>query len=272
MTNNWFIDIDEKDYHAGAICSGGTFMSSHNLATFRDNPRTFSLLALGRIPRAESPALAFGRAVHCHALEPSEEWTRRFLVSDGPVNEKTGAPYGRSTQKYAQFLASTSKEVVSTKDYETILGISESVWSHKEAHELLAKGSAERTIRVDDMDYGVPAQARIDWFSPDYGIVDLKTTGDDLKWFDRAAHDFGYAYQMAFYRRLLELKSGTKFPVYIIAVEKKAPYTVGVFKYAEDVLAQAEAANDAALREYAECDASGVFPTRFEETRLLSRI
>lgn len=77
---------------------------------------------------------------------------------------------------------------------------------------------------------------------------------------------------MAFYRKLLEIKSGKRFPVYLIAVEKKAPFTVGVFKYADDVLDQAEAINRETLREFAECRDSGVFPTRFEETQLIDRL
>ena len=140
------------------------------------------------------------------------------------------------------------------------------------AHELLASGEPERTIRLEEGEVDVPAQARIDWFNPDYGIVDLKSTGDDIRWFSKAAHDYGYAFQAAFYRKLLELKSGKKYPAFLIAVEKKAPFTVGVFKFADDVLDQAEAINRETLREFADCRDSGVFPTRFEETQLIDRL
>ena len=251
--NNWFIDIDEKEYHAGALGNGGAYMSSHNLALMRDNPHTFELLMKGRLPRTESPALAFGRALHCFTLEPTEAWNARYLVSDGPIAEQT-------------------KEIVSTHDFGLIEGMAESVWSHKEAHELLASGEPERTIRLEEGEVDVPAQARIDWFNPDYGIVDLKSTGDDIRWFSKAAHDYGYAFQAAFYRKLLELKSGRKYPAFLIAVEKKAPFTVGVFKFADDVLDQAEAINRETLREFADCRDSGVFPTRFEETQLIDRL
>ena len=102
--------------------------------------------------------------------------------------------------------------------------------------------------------------------------MDLKSTGDDIRWFSKAAHDFGYCYQAAWYRKLLELKSGKKYPAYLIAVEKKAPFTVGVFRIADDVLDQAEAINRETLREFANCRDSGVFPTRFEETQLIDRL
>ena len=272
MKEKWFIDIDEKEYHAGALGNGGAYMSSHNLAVFRDNPRTFELMMKGKLPRTESPALAFGRAVHCFTLEPTETWQNRYLVSDGPINDKTGAPYGKTTAKYQQFLAEQTKEIVSTHDFGLIEGMAESAWSHSEAHELLANGSPENTIRLEEGEVDVPSQARIDWFNPDYGIVDLKTHGDDLKWFPKAAHDFGYAMQMAWYRKLLEIKSGKKYPVYLIAVEKKAPFTVGVFKFSDEVLDQAEAINRETLCEFANCRDSGVFPTRFEETQLIDKL
>ena len=270
--NNWFIDLDEKTYHEGAISNGGDFMSSHNLATFRENPHELHLLAQGKLVKPESPALAFGRAVHCYTLEPSSQWEHRFLVSDGPINEKTGAPYGRSTLKFAQFAASTNKEIVATKDFECICAMAENVWNHPEAKQLLKKGEAECTLRLGENEYIVPSQARIDWFNPEYGIVDLKTTSDSLKWFERVSRDFGYAYQMAWYRKLLEVRSGIRYPAYIIAVEKKAPYTVGVFKYSDDVLDEATTINEQALQEFKDCQLRSVYPTRFEETRLISKL
>ena len=272
MKQEWFVDIDEKSYHAGALGNGGAYMSSHNLAVFRECPHTFRLMMDGKLPKTESPALAFGRAVHSYTLEGPEEFYRRFTVSDGPVNAKTNAPYGRATAKYQEWLAQQTKEIVPSKDFETVEAMAESVWSHREAHELLANGTPENTIRLEEGEVDVPSQARLDWFSPDYGIVDLKTTGDALCWFEKAARDFSYAYQMAFYRKLLEIRSGVKFPVYLIAVEKKAPFNVGVFKYSDEVLDQAEAVNRETIREFAECRDSGVFPTRFEETRLISKL
>lgn len=268
MKEPQFLDIDEATYHAD---SPSRYMSSHQMAQFRASPFTWHQYATGKLKKPESPALAFGRAVHCHTLESREEWERRFCVSDGPINARTGLPFGRTSQKFQDFLKTQTKEVVTTVEYEQIQAMSEAVWSHKDAHELLAKGRPEGTIRIEDY-YGLAVQARYDWFSPDYGIVDLKTTGDDLSWFEKACHDFGYAFQMSWYRGLLEHVTGEKFPVYMIAVTKTAPYIVGVFKYSEDILDQAEAENLKAIKEFLACRESGIYPTRFEETKLISRL
>lgn len=261
--------IDEKTYHADS--ASGRYLSSHSLAQFRSCPYSYHLLATGKMRRPETPALAFGRAVHCYTLEGFDAWNKAFVVSDGPVNPKTGQPFGRTSQKFADFMATQTKEVVSCREFESIEKMAENVWTHSEAKKLLESGIAEGTIRNEDY-CGVAAQARIDWFSPDYGIVDLKTTSDGIEWFETAAHKYGYAYQMAFYRRLLEIASGTKYPVYVVAVEKAEPYRAAVFRYAEDVLDQAEAENESAIRELLECREKDEWLTRFQETRPLTKI
>lgn len=265
----FLLDIPAKDYHADS--ASGRYLSSHNLAQFRACPHTYHLLMTGKMRRPETPALALGRAIHCFTLEGFDAWNREFTVTDGPINKTTGQPYGRTSQKFIDFMASQSKSVVSCREFEAIEKMAENVWTHPEAKKLLESGIAEGTIRNEDY-CGIAAQARTDWFAPDYGIVDLKTTSDGLEWFETTAHKYGYAYQMAFYRRLLELASGVKYPVYIIAVEKAEPYRAAVFRYAEDVLDQAESENESAIRELLDCRERDEWPTRFQETRPLTRI
>ena len=269
MKYPFLLDVKASEYHADS--ASGRYLSSHNLALFRKCPRSYHLTMTGKMRKPETQVLAFGRAAHCFTLEDSDVWNREFVVTDGPVNPKTGQPFGRTSQKFIDFMATQTKEVVSCREFEAIEKMAENVWNHPEAKKLLENGVAEGTIRVEDF-FGTPAQARLDWFTPDYGIVDLKTTGDDLEWFESEARKFQYAYQMAFYRKALEIVSGTRYPVYIIAVEKHEPYRACVFRYAEDVLDQAEAENASAIRELLDCRERDVWETRFQETRPLTRI
>lgn len=264
-----FEKIPASEYHADA--AKGLYLSSHNLAQFRACPYTYHLLMTGKMKRLESPALALGRAVHCFTLEGDEAWKKDFLVTDGPINERTGQPFGRNTQKFQDFLAQQKKEIVSCKEFEQIERMANSVWSHPDAHELLSYGEAEGTVRLDDY-CGVPVQIRLDWFSPDYGIVDLKTTSEDLSRFESESHKYGYPYQFAFYRAVLEKATGMKYPVYAIVVEKTEPYRAAVFKYSEEVLDQAQAENEKAIKELLECREKDEWFTRFRETRLITRI
>jgi hypothetical protein len=159
---------------------------------------------------------------------------------------------------------------VSCKEFEMIEQMAQSVWNHPDAKQLLEHGEAECTIRVEDF-CGLPVQVRLDWFNGDFGIVDLKTTSD-LPGFESEARKFGYGFQLALYRAVLERVSGRKFPVYLIASEKTAPYRAATFKYADEALDLAEAENEKAIAELVQCREKNEWYTRFRETRLIDRI
>ena len=77
-------------------------MSSHLLADFRESPELYRRKTTGQIEDTESPALAIGRAAHCLILEGRMAFDGQYLVADGPVNAKTGEPFGKSTKAYAE--------------------------------------------------------------------------------------------------------------------------------------------------------------------------
>jgi hypothetical protein len=111
----------------------------------------------------------------------------------------------------------------------------------------------------------------MDFFNPDYGIIDLKTC-DDLTWFEADARRYGYTYQLAFYRSVLREASSKNCPVYIIAVEKKEPYRCGVWHVSKTALSFAESENKAAIGRLKKCRAQNIWPTGYEEIRILDSI
>ena len=86
-------------------------MSSHLLATFRESPELYRRKTHGEIAEAESPALALGRAAHCLILEGKAAFDEQYVVADGPVNPKTGEPFGKATKAYAEWLFSQTYEI-----------------------------------------------------------------------------------------------------------------------------------------------------------------
>ena len=268
MRHKCFLDIPAEQYHADA--AAGLYVSSHNLARFRACPHTYHLLMTGKMRHPESPALAFGRAVHSYTLEGHDAFHAEFAVTDGPINERTGKPYGRDTAKFAEFMAKQTKEIVTCREFEQIERMAANVWDHPDGRELLKKGFAEATVRLEDF-HGIPFQIRIDWFNPDYGIVDLKTTSE-LEDFEHQSRSFGYPVQRAVYQAVLEQATGVKYPVFMLASEKREPYRAASFKISDDVLAQAEEINEKAIAELCECRRNDEWPTRFVETRLITRL
>jgi hypothetical protein len=244
----------------------GEFLSSHMLGDFRKCPEFFRRKEAGQIKDEDKPAYAIGRAAHCLILEGTEAFDSEYVVGE-PINEKTGKAYGKNTHAYQEWMADQKKEVISPADFGFISRLQVAVELHNEASKLLGDGVAEGVVRGKYC--GVPCQIRMDFFSKERGLIDLKTC-DDLTWFEADARRFGYIYQLAFYRAVLREASKIKYPVHIIAVEKKEPFRCGVWKISNEALDLAETENAAAIERLKKCRAENVWPTGYEEIRIIN--
>ena len=265
-----FADIPAEEYHQAA--RDGKFLSSHLLGDFRRSPRLYQKKMNGEIEPSESAALAIGRAVHTLVLEGRSRFDEEFLVTDGPVNPKTGEPFGKTTKAYREWAEAQTKEVVSGPDFAFIAKLRESVWAHPVARELLDDGIAEQTVRTR---YGdEPCQIRMDWFRADFEgrpvICDLKTC-ETLDYFEGDARRFGYPQQMAFYREVLRAASGGEVVAdcYLVAVEKREPMRCGVWKLTDGILESCALENERAIAALRKCRREGNWPTGTEDLRLL---
>lgn len=238
-------------------------LSSHALTEFRRNPLLYRKKQLGLIREEERAAFVVGRAAHCRTLEGADEFRRRFAIG-GPINPKTGKPFGQDTKAYAEWAATIGKPAISQDTADLCEQLAEAVSNHAEAAALLAEGQAEGVVRAE---YGgLASQIRIDWTHPERGIVDLKTI-DDLDWFEVQARSFGYAHQLSFYRAILAAVAGRKAEVQVIAVEKKEPFRVGVWRFSDQVLDAAARENLAAIERLKICRAQDRWPTGYEAVR-----
>lgn len=270
---NYILDIPADEYHKAT--KDNKFLSSHRLAIFRRCPAEYKKVRDGEIVQGETAAFLLGRATHTLILEGRTKFDAEFTVSEGPVNEKTGKPYGTDTKAYKEWAEAQETPIIRTADFELIEKMRVAVDAHEVAHDLLRDGFAEGTVRAT---WGrVPVQARPDWFDPERGIlVDLKTC-NDLDRFRFDVRDFGYVFQLAFYERCLRLAGYTSaVPItpWLIAVEKKEPFRVGVYKLTSATIADANEMlmrdehtrmdNDAMIAEFEECLTSNKWPTRYE--------
>ena len=161
-------------YHAQA----GKYLSSHQLAEFRRNPLLFHKKELGLVKDEDRPAYLLGRAAHALILEGREAYEREYAFG-GPVNPKTGEPFGSRTKAFQEWAEAQGKPVLDDEQAALIENLNAAVHAHEHAAALLADGVAEGVVRADYC--GVPCQARLDWLNPERGIVDLKTC-DNLDW------------------------------------------------------------------------------------------
>ena len=266
---SFFADVEANEYHQAA--RDGKYLSSHLLGDLRKSPRLYQKKMNGDIEPTESAALAVGRAVHTLVLEGRSKFDEEFLVTDGPVNPKTGEPFGRLTKAYKEWAAAQTKDIVSGPDFAFMSKLRESVWAHPVACELLDDGIAEQTVRTRYCEE--PCQIRMDWFRADYDgraiICDLKTC-ETLDYFEGDARRFGYPQQMAFYREVLRTASDGEVVAdcYLIAVEKREPIRCGVWKLTDGILETCALENERAIAELHKYRREKVWPTRTEELRV----
>ena len=232
-------------YHA----KSGEFLSSHLLADFRKCPLLYHRKRCGLVPSEDRPAYLMGRAAHTVILEGMEAFQSSFAVG-GPVNPKTGLPYGSSTKAWAEWAEAQGKDVLTAEQFNLISLMANSVKLHPLAQQLLSDGVAESVVRAEYA--GVPSQIRMDWFDPHAGIVDLKTV-DSLDYFEVDARRYGYCHQLAFYVAVLQQRIGIRLPAFFIAVEKREPFRCGVWKVTSEVLDHARRENEAAIRRLRDC-------------------
>ena len=262
-----FITHEQEEYYH-AQSKSGKYMSSHMLSDFKNSPLLYHKTISGLINEKPSTAFAIGSAAHKIILE-GDAFDAEYTVSDGPINPKTGAPYGSTTKAFLEWAETQPGKIISGSDFEFITQLRTSVYFHPIASELLAIGEAEGVARAELC--GVPCQIRMDFFSPEHGLIDLKTCAE-LRWFESDVHRYGYLYQLGFYRAVIRELLGVDVPVGIIAVEKCEPYSAGVWDIAPNVLDQAELVNNAALQRFKRCKETGCWPTGFEDIRLIDTL
>ena len=217
------VNIDEQQYRAlplmnqSAIKHGMRSMA--HMKAYMDGEIKFT-----------SDALSLGSLVHAVVLE--EEYFSDMYAIMPKIDRRTKA----GKQAYEDFLAvNADREICKEEDWETAMKMRESVWSHPAAAPLLKrKGKAEQTITWNDPDSGIDCKGRIDLLLEGKGrqkpmIVDLKTTQDAGPDFAKSIAKFGYHMQAAFYQDGMMYGEKRNCGFTIIAVEKTAPYAVGVY-------------------------------------------
>ena len=249
-------------YHAQA----DRFLSSHQLLDFMKCPWLYRKKRNGLVQESDSASYLIGRAAHIRILEGREAYETAFAMG-GPINPQTRKPFGPNTQAFRGWAQVQGKPVLAHEQMDLIEQMACGVAMNNQAVDLLLYGRSEGVVRAEYC--GTPCQIRIDWVHPHRGIVDFKTC-DDLTWFEADARRYGYHRQMAFYRAVLaQVIDGQRVPVHLVAVEKKEPFRCGVWQVSQDTLTIAQRENEAAIRRLLACRKQDMWPTGYEEIRVL---
>lgn len=202
------------------------------------------------VERVESKCFKIGTAVHCAVLEPAEFYNRYFIMHNVDKRTKVGKEEYTACVQMAG-----DKIVLSEGEFEQIDAMSKSILNHPTASKLFSNGLAEHEIYTE-LD-GIPAKAKLDWLRGNV-IVDLKTTDDGSpRGFSQSVYKYGYALQAAWYTDCCRASGIEPKAFVFVAVEKTAPYLVGIYQLDDSALEFGRKQYREALRIYQECTESG---------------
>lgn len=190
-----------------------------------------------------SDSMVLGQALHARILEST---TADRLIIDGPINLKTGKPFGADTIAYADFCAANPGKIVLTKDARTKVDrMTRNIMAHERARSLVAADGMRELTLIWDEPVAVPGgpemtirmKARVDHYVPGVLAYDLKTSrsADPEAW-SWALRDFGYHIQDNVYRRGLRACFGVDVPFGFLVVENTEPHAVKIYEIDPDPL------------------------------------
>jgi exodeoxyribonuclease VIII len=212
--------ISNSDYHADPA------ISASQLKTVMQSPYHYwsRYLDPDRVAMVPTSAMRFGSLAHCAVLEPDELSKRYQLAPDRRTKEGKAA---------VTEMAAAGIEAVSEADMVLAVNMAIAVHGHPTAGALLQSGQAEQSFWFDDVSTGLRCKCRPDWLSADGAtIVDLKTCQDaSPAGFAKSVAQWSYQVQSAHYL------CGTLAKRFIfVAVEKTAPYAIGVYELDTEAL------------------------------------
>ncbi len=239
--------IDHEPYHAGPG------LSSSDLKNALISYGYYKAQKLGH---RDSPAMAFGRAVHVAVLEP--ELFDKMYVTEIVADKRTK----EGKEIFAAWEAERNgRESVSLSDLVKINVIRDAVHKHPLWPSL--KGyQAEIMGTYSCPDTGLHLKCKMDLFGAT--IIDLKTTEcARASEFRYSSNKFGYHTSAAFYQDVIQKITGEKPRFIHLVVEKSPPYGVAFYEMSEEFLAEGRKLYKAGLQVIEigrECEARGTIP------------
>lgn len=247
--------VPHDAYHADVV-PGGSLSASGAKALLPPNPPARFHYARTH-PRPQTRAMTLGTAAHTCVLGRGE----LMVVIDAADYKTTKAREKRDAAIAAGQTPLLAHEFAQVQDMAAAL------LQHDLAPLLFAHGAAEQSAYWIDAEFGMWRRARFDWLPEPRGgrliVPDYKTTatGADAVSFGKTIANLGYAMQADWYCSALAALGIDADPVFVFVVqEKDPPYLVNVIQLPQEALRIGRTLNEKALRVYATCDATGVWP------------
>ena len=239
--------ITNAEYHGRK-----THLSSTNIRTFKKNRKQFEYSLTHDLVK-QTKAMADGTAVHAFFLE-RDKFDTDFVIkpADMRLNTKAGKEWALEHQ---------SKIIIDSELGNNLYEMEKSFMDSPAKLIYDIKGQTELSYFWDDLGT-IKGKCRPDWLSDDGSIVvDIKTTTDaSPRGFQKSISTWGYHLQLGWYLRGLR-KLGVPAEQFIfIAIEKTAPFCVGVYRADQEMINFAMKELDQLMPEIQTAMVSNEFP------------
>lgn len=185
-----------------------------------------------------------------------------LVLGVGAEIETNDAPDWRTkaVQQWRDEVREAGKTPLLLKDYTRVSEMADALTSHRLAMRLLSEGKPEVSAYSLHEPTGVTRRGRFDWLGSTI-LTDYKTAASsEPEAFVKAAINFGYHMQHAWYLDLArDLGHDGKAFAFIVQ-EKEAPYLVTVIELPPELIAIGRARNNHALERFRDCTDSGLWP------------
>lgn len=226
MTQGEQVQITNKEYHSRPeISKSDLDVASRSGKHFCFKKETQADKTKQKEP---TPAMRIGSAFHTQVLEP-HLFEKEYVFAPEDLSMRT-----KEGKKWKEEQKELNKTILTKEEGIIVAGMADSLVSSKVATNLFNnKGTAEQSFFWADSQTNLGCKCRPDFLFDDGStIVDLKTTADaSYKGFLKSISNFRYHVQAGWYMHGLEQATGTRPKRFIfVAVEKTAPYAVGVYE------------------------------------------
>jgi exodeoxyribonuclease VIII len=256
MTPGIHLNLSNEDYHVGpGISKTGLW----TIAT-----KTPAHYRFGE--RKDTAAFDLGTAAHLALLEPHEF---EGQVVSGPEDRR-----GNKWKDAELQVAAQGGILLTAGDYDKALRIRDSGERNATLRDLRRGALIEASGYAIDHETGMLCRCRPDAYNASAGVIlDLKTTTDGgREAFSRAAANFGYHMQEAFYtdvwraaglidrRAQGQAFQGRVDAFIFVVIEKTAPFLVSCYELSPSAVDEGREQYKRALATYAECARTDAWP------------
>ncbi|MBA3755312.1 MAG: PD-(D/E)XK nuclease-like domain-containing protein [Nitrosomonas sp.] len=207
------------------------YVSSTPLRAMEKSPLHF--FTDWKSPEQKEPTTAMikGQVLHSLLLEQSvDKYIARPVKDDGSLVRS-------NSKEYLAFLEQNPGKIpIEPELFANLYMALERFIENKTAMDLCKDAAIETSIYTADQQTRIKIKARPDIWGSDY-IVDLKTTGQLDRFFERNIFNNGFDVQLAHYAECIEAAGRPPIKnAYIIAFEQSAPYQSKVYRLGQSEL------------------------------------